>query len=94
MFTIYFDLEAKSGKVLTSVLLTCGSWTNQDACNQRVIYNAERDGDGIVMHKPKLFHTAGGARNYLKTHLPDYPCYRVAKYTGPTDPMARPAKVY
>ncbi len=92
MFAIYYLL--RDGDKSECVLLEDGAWTRQNNCNRREIFNAERDGDGIVMHKPKLFHTAGGARNYLKTHLPPYPCYRAAKYTGPTDPMARPAKVY
>jgi len=93
-FAIYYDHEyPKGGKSTTTVLLDTGSWTEQDNCNRRAIYN-KRDTVGCVMHRPKLFATAGGARNHLKTRIGVMPCYRIAKYTGPTNPNARPAIDY
>ena len=89
-FTIYLD----DGRSTTTVLLEDGAWMEQDSTNRRRIYNRERDGVGVVTHRPKLFATAGGARNHLKTKLGTYRCYRIAKYTGPTDPDARPAIDY
>ena len=93
-YAIYLDHEYGSSIDTTTVLLTDGCWTEQDSCNQRCIYNHERDADGVVMHRPKLFAAAGGALNHLKTKIGVRPCYRVAKYTGPTDPNARPAIDY
>ncbi len=91
-WTIYYDHEyPNGGKSTTCVLLTDGAWTDQSNCNRRETFNAERDGDGIVMHRPKLFATRGGALNYKKTRLGELKCYRIAKYVGPTDPDARPA---
>lgn len=90
-WTIYYDHEMPSGRrSKTTVLLTDGCWTYQNSCNRR-----ERHAEGarpIVFHRPMLFATKGGATNYKKTRLGNRECYRVAKYTGPTDPDARPVR--
>lgn len=88
-FTIYLNGDSPN-----TVLLECGAWMNQTSVNQRHIYNPERDGDGIVMHRPKLFATKGGALNHLKTKLGLSSRYRIAVYTGPIDPNERPAIVH
>lgn len=75
---------------LTCVLLTDGAWTDQNNCNRRDQY-AEGT-DPIVMCRPRLFATKGGAMNYKRTRLGDYKRYRVAKYTGPTNPDDRPVR--
>ncbi len=91
MWTIYYDHEyPNGGECTTCVLLTDGCWTEQENCNRRDQYHPEAD--PIVWHRPKLFATRGGARNYKLTRLADRKCYRIAKYTGPTDPEARPIR--
>lgn len=87
-WTIYYDHEyPKGGKTTTCVLLIDGAWTDENNCNRREQYGP--DHDPIIMHKPKLFATRGGARNHKLLQLGDRKCYRVAKYAGPTDPNAR-----
>ena len=91
IWTIYNDHDyPKGGKCTTCVLLDNGCWTEQDNCNRRDQYHP--DVAPIVLHKPRLFATKGGALNYKKTHLNSFDCYRVAKYTGPTDPKSRPVR--
>lgn len=93
-WTIYYDHERPNGsKDSTTVLLDSGCWTDQNNCNRREQYAPEVD--PIVMCRPRLFATRGGASLYKKVELGGRRCYRVAKYTGPTDPESRPIrKVY
>ncbi len=90
-WTIYNDHEyPEGGKSTTCVLLEDGCWTDQNNCNRREKFAP--DSNPVVMHRPQLFATRGGASNHKKTRLGMLKCYRVAKYSGPTDPEARPIR--
>lgn len=82
MWAIYYDHELPSGvRTETCVLLEDGAFTEQANC-----YMREFD---VVWHTPRLFVTRGGASNWKKTRLDPRRCYRIAKYTGPTEPWDR-----
>ena len=82
MFAIFLDHKPKD-KTLTAVLLIEGAWTNPDNCYMREF--------GVVWHKPRLFHTRGGARNFKLLHHNHDKRVRIAKYEGPTEPWDREA---
>ena len=80
MFAIFIDHKPKD-EILSAVLLMDGCWTLSSNCYHREF--------GVVWHKPRLFHTRGGAKNYKALHHDYDKGIRIGKYEGPTKPWER-----